>query len=42
MKVMPGQNFFGWLLLTTFSDIMILLADFLVGLALYQTILTEK
>jgi hypothetical protein len=42
MKVMPGQNFFGWLLLTTFSDIMILSADFLVGLALYQTILTEK
>jgi hypothetical protein len=42
MKVMPGQNFFGWLLLTTFSDIMILLADFLVGLGLYRAILAEK
>jgi hypothetical protein len=42
MKVMPGQSFFGWLLLTTFSDIMILVADFLVGLALYRVILAEK
>jgi hypothetical protein len=42
MKVMPGQNFFGWLLLTTFADIMILVADFLVGLALYQVMLAEK
>ncbi len=42
MNVMPGQNFFGWLLLTTFSDIMIALADFFVGLALYRAILTEK
>jgi hypothetical protein len=42
MKVMPSQNFFGWLLLTTFSDIMILVADFFVGLALYRAILTEK
>jgi hypothetical protein len=42
MKVMPGQNFFGWLLLTTFPDIMILLADFLVGLALYRAILAER
>jgi hypothetical protein len=41
MKVMPGANFFGWLLLTTFPDIMILLADFLVGLALYKAIMTE-
>jgi len=41
MKVMPGQNFFGWLLLTTFSDIMIALADFLTGLALYRAILAE-
>jgi hypothetical protein len=41
MKVMPGANFFGWLLLTTFPDIMILLADFLVGLALYKAIITE-
>jgi hypothetical protein len=42
MKVMPGVNFFGWLLLTTFPDIMIALADFLTGLALYRAILTEK
>ena len=42
MKVMPGQDFFGWLLLTTFSDIMILVADLFVGLALYRAILTEK
>ena len=41
VKVMPGVNFFGWLLLTTFSDIMIALADFLTGLALYRAILTE-
>jgi hypothetical protein len=42
LKVMPGQNFFGWLLLTTFPDIMILVADFFIGLALYRAILTEK
>jgi hypothetical protein len=42
MKVMPGHNFFGWLLLTTFPDIMIALADFLVGLALYRAILAER
>jgi hypothetical protein len=42
MKVMPGQNFFGWFLLTTFPDIMVALADFLVGLALYRAILVEK
>jgi hypothetical protein len=42
MKVMPGQNFFGWFLLTTFPDIMVALADFLVGLALYRSILAEK
>ena len=41
IKVMPGANFFGWLLLTTFPDIMILLADFMVGLALYKAIITE-
>ena len=33
---MPGADFFGWLLLTTFPDIAILVADFLVGLALYR------
>jgi len=42
INVMPGQNFFGWLLLTTFPDIMVLLADFLIGLALYRAILAEK
>ena len=42
VKVMPGVNFFGWLLLTTFPHIMIALADFLVGLALYRDILAEK
>ena len=42
VKVMPGVNFFGWLLLTTFSDIMIALADFLTGPALYRVILAEK
>jgi hypothetical protein len=42
LKVMPGINFIGWLLLTTFPDIMILVADFLVGLALYRAILAER
>jgi hypothetical protein len=42
VKVMPGANFFGWLLLTTFPDIMIALADFLTGLALYRAIMAEK
>jgi hypothetical protein len=42
MKVTPGVNFFGWLLATTFPYIMIALADFLVGQALYRAILTEK
>ncbi|MGB8990421.1 MAG: hypothetical protein WCD80_00025 [Desulfobaccales bacterium] len=42
MKVMPAQNFFGWLLLTTFPDIMVLTADFFIGLALYRAILAEK
>ena len=41
IKIMPWENFFGWLLLTTFPDIMILLADFLVGLALYKAIMAE-
>jgi hypothetical protein len=41
VKVMPGADFFGWLLLTTFPDIMIALADFLIGLALYRAILAE-
>ncbi len=42
IKVMPGANFFGWLLLTTFPDIMIAVADFLTGQALYRAILAEK
>jgi hypothetical protein len=42
LKVMPGQDFFAWLLLTTIPDIMVALADFLVGLALYRAILAEK
>jgi hypothetical protein len=42
MKVAPGVNFFGWLLSTTFPYIMIALADFLVGQALYRAILVEK
>jgi hypothetical protein len=42
IKVLPGQDFFGWLLQTTFPDIIILVADFFVGLALYRTTLTEK
>jgi hypothetical protein len=32
----------GWLLLTTFPDIAILLADLLVGLALYKVIIVSK
>jgi hypothetical protein len=42
MKVMPSQDFFGWLFLTTFPDIMIALSDFFVGLALYRAILANK
>lgn len=42
VAVSPGANFFGWLLLTTFPDITILGADFLVGLALYRVIMTES
>ena len=41
IKIMPWENFFGWLLLTTFPDILILLADLLVGLALYKVIISE-
>jgi len=42
IKAMPGQNLFGWFLQTTFPDIMILLADFFLGLALYRAILANK
>jgi hypothetical protein len=41
IPVLPQANFFGWLLLTTFSDITILIADFLVGVALYRTLMAE-
>ena len=41
MKFTPGGNFFGWLLATTFPYIMIALADFLVGQALYRAILAD-
>ncbi|MFH1595796.1 MAG: hypothetical protein ABIG94_05440 [Pseudomonadota bacterium] len=41
VKVMPGANFFGWLMLTTFPDMALAFADFLVGLALYKAIMTE-
>jgi hypothetical protein len=41
VKVMPGADFFGWLLLTTFPDSLIALADFLAGLALYRAILAD-
>ncbi len=40
VAVAPGANFFGWLLLTTFPDIAVLVADFMVGLALYRVIMT--
>jgi hypothetical protein len=42
VKVTPGVNFFAWLLATNFPYIMIALADFLVGLALYRAILADK
>lgn len=42
INVMPGQHLWGWLLLTTFPDITILAADFLIGLALYRAIVMEK
>jgi hypothetical protein len=42
VQVFPTQNFFGWLLQTTFPDIMILAADFCIGLGLYRAILAEK
>jgi hypothetical protein len=41
VKVMPGSNFFGWLLSTTFPDISILVGHLLVGLALYRVIMAE-
>jgi hypothetical protein len=42
MQITPGVNLFGWLLASTFPYIMIALADFLVGQALYRAILADK
>jgi hypothetical protein len=42
VKVMPGADFLGWLLQTTLADIAILLADLLVGLALYRVIMVSE
>jgi hypothetical protein len=36
IKIMPNVDFLGWLFQTTLPDITILVADFLVGLALYR------
>lgn len=41
MQVLPQTDFFGWLLLTTLPDCAILLADFLVGVALYRALMAE-
>jgi hypothetical protein len=41
VKVMPGVSFFGWLMQTTLPDIAILVADFLVGQALYRVMMAE-
>lgn len=41
VKVLPGQDFFGWLMQTTLPDIGVLVADFLVGQALYKAIISE-
>jgi hypothetical protein len=42
VRVAPEVDFFGWLLATTFPYILTALADFLIGLALYRALLTEK
>lgn len=41
IPVSPGANFCGWLLLTTLPDIAILVADLMVGLALYRVMMAE-
>ncbi len=41
MQVLPQTDFFGWLLLTTLPDCAILLADFLVGVALCRALLAD-
>ncbi len=42
IKVKPWQNLFAWFLQTTFADIAIVVADFLVGLALYSAIMADQ
>ncbi len=41
IKVLPGADFFGWLLQTTLADIAVLAADLFTGLALYKVIMAE-
>jgi len=41
MKIRPWQDFFAWLLETTFPDISIAAADFFVGLALYSATMAD-
>ncbi len=41
IKVLPGADFFGWLLQTNLADIVILAGDFFTGLALYKVIMVE-
>jgi hypothetical protein len=41
IKVSPRDAPFQWLLQTTFPDVAILVADFLVGLALYKVIMSQ-
>jgi hypothetical protein len=41
-RPLPQVDFFGWLLQTNFADIAILLADLLVGLALYRLMVEQK
>lgn len=42
LKVTPGADFFGWFLKTTFPDMAIAFADFLVGLTLYRVIMSDR
>jgi len=39
VRLMPGDNFFGWLLQTTFPEMVVVITDFLVGLALYRVVM---
>jgi hypothetical protein len=42
LKFTPSADFFGWLLKTTFPDIAIAFADFLIGLTLYRVIIADR